>query len=68
MKEITLKVEGMHCSGCEKRIQNAVETIEGVKKVTAKHKKGLVTVKADDTLNEKEIKEKIDNLGFSVEG
>ncbi len=67
MKEITLKVEGMHCSGCEKRIQNAVEAIEGVKKVTAKHKKGIVTVKADDALNEKEIKEKINNLGFSVE-
>lgn len=66
MQEITLKVEGMKCQGCEKRIQNAVEAIEGVKKVTAKHKKGTVTVKAQDEISKNEIAEKITNIGFEI--
>lgn len=30
MKEIIINVEGMACEGCENRIQNAVNNIDGV--------------------------------------
>ena len=66
MKEIILKVEGMACEGCEKRIQNAVSSIEGVESVVANHKAGTVIVKADENVAEETIKEKIDNIGFEV--
>ena len=35
MKNIILNVEGMACGGCEKRIQNALSKVEGVKEVVA---------------------------------
>lgn len=66
MKEIILKVNGMVCGGCENRVQNAVKTIKGVKKVIADHKSGTVTVLAKSEINEAEIKEKIGDIGFEV--
>lgn len=35
MNEINLNVEGMMCGGCEKRIENALGDIKGVKNVKA---------------------------------
>ncbi len=66
MKEIIIKVEGMVCEGCENRVQNAVKTIKGVKKVVANHKNGTVTMIAKDETDEKEITEKIESIGFEV--
>ncbi len=65
MKEIILKVEGMSCGGCENRVQNAVKTIEGVEEVVADHVNCTVTVKANN-VDEAVIKEKIEDLGYSV--
>lgn len=65
MKEIIINVKGMACTGCENRIQNAVKTIEGVQDVVADHKTGIVKVKANN-INEKIIKEKIEDIGFEV--
>ena len=65
MKDIVLNVEGMMCTGCENRIKNAVSSIDGVEKVTADHETGKVEI----TMNEdktKEIKERIEDIGFSV--
>lgn len=65
MKEVILKVQGMACEGCENRIQNALENMEGIEKVVANHKEGTVTVTANETLIN-DIKEKIEDLGFIV--
>lgn len=67
MKEIIIKVNGMVCGGCENRIQNAVKTLKGVKKVVANHRDGLVTITTKETIDEEEIKEKIESIGFEVE-
>lgn len=66
MKEIILNVEGMMCGGCEKRIQNAVSSIEGVIKVSANHENGTVTVSVTQEIDQNKIKEKIENIGFTV--
>lgn len=66
MKEIIIKVEGMMCEGCEKRIQNAVSMIEGVAKVIANHEEGTVTVTCNEAVDVNVIKEKIENIGFDV--
>ena len=65
MKEIILKVEGMSCGGCENRVQNALKTIEGVEEVVADHVNCTVKVKANN-VDEAVIKEKIEDLGYSV--
>ena len=44
MKELLINVEGMHCGGCEKRIQNAVSDIDGVESVEAHFEAGTVKV------------------------
>lgn len=66
MKEIIIKVNGMVCGGCENRIQNAIKSIKGVKKVTANHQSGKVTILAKQEVDEVEINEKIEALGFEV--
>ena len=36
MNETILNVEGMVCGGCEKRVENALGDIKGIKKVKKK--------------------------------
>lgn len=66
MKDITLKVEGMMCEGCENRIQNTLSMIDGVKFVKASHEKKEVNIKADDNVSENELKQKIEDLDYKV--
>ena len=66
MKEIILNVEGMMCEGCENRIKNAVGTIDGVVDVSAKHDTGKVKVIARENVKEEIVKEKIEDLDFTV--
>lgn len=64
MKEIIIKVEGMMCGGCEKRIQNALKSIDGVQEVIASHEKK--EVKVIGSVDEKILKDKIEEIGFEV--
>ena len=66
MKEINFKIEGMECTGCERRIQNAVSSISGVEEVKANHENGTVKVIATESTDVDKIKDKISNLGFEV--
>lgn len=67
MKEINLKVKGMHCEGCENRIKNSLSTIDGVDEVIANHIDGTVLIKTNKEVDLEEIKEKIEDLGFENE-
>ena len=67
MKEINLKVKGMHCEGCENRIKNSLNTIDGVDEVIANHVDGTVLIKTNKEVDLEEIKEKIEDLGFENE-
>ena len=64
MKNITLKVSGMMCGGCEKRLKKSLAAITGIKEVSADHKTGTVTVFAEDTVDETTVKAKIEDMGF----
>lgn len=66
MKNIILNVEGMACGGCEKRIQNALSKVDGVKEVVANHTTGKVNLTIEDTLEEKNLKNIISELGFEI--
>lgn len=66
MKETIIKVEGMVCSGCENRVQNALKTIDGVKSVNANYTTGTVIVTSKEEVSEKVMKEKIEDIGFEV--
>lgn len=66
MKEIILNVEGMVCTGCEKRVENSLKEIKNVKEVTANHENNKVIIKMEDGADINEIKDRIDELGFEV--
>lgn len=66
MKELILNVEGMVCGGCENRVQNALKTIDGVEEVVANHESNTVKVVLKEDISEDIIKEKIDDIGYTV--
>ena len=66
MKEIILNVEGMVCTGCEKRVENSLKEIKNVKEVNANHENNKVIIEMEDEANINEIKERICELGFEV--
>ena len=66
MKEIILNVKGMMCEGCENRIKNAVAAIDGVVDVSAKHDTGIVKLIARDNVTEDIVRERIEDIGFTV--
>lgn len=63
--KIELKVKGMECEGCEKRICNALKQVEGVSDVQASHTDGIVIVDTNDNIKETIVR-KIEDLGFEV--
>ena len=68
MKEINLKIEGMHCAGCSTRLDKVLNNLEGVEtaKVSLEEKKA--TIKYDETkINIENIKEAIEDAGFKGE-
>lgn len=65
MQKIIIKVNGMHCEGCENRIKNSLKEFNGIKYVQANHKTGKVIIE-EENANIDEIKEQIENLGFEV--
>ena len=66
MKETIIKVKGMVCNGCENRVQNALQTIEGIEKVVADHTKGIVTITSKEEVERNVMEEKIEDIGFEV--
>ena len=68
MKEINLKIEGMHCTGCSTRLEKILNNLEGVEtaKVSLEEKKA--TIKYDETkISLESIKEAIEDAGFKGE-
>lgn len=66
MKEVVIKVEGMMCSGCENRVQNALKEVEGVENVVANHEEGTVKVTLVSDVDVTVLNETIEDLGFDV--
>lgn len=63
---MTIYIDGMHCDGCIKRVENILKNIKEIKTYQVYLKKAEITLKKDIDLNT--IKEKIENLGFKVGG
>lgn len=64
--EQTIKVEGMHCKSCELIIKEAILEIDGVERVDANSKNGVVQVSYKDEGSLEKIKKAIENEGYKV--
>ena len=67
MKETILKVNGMVCGGCENRVKNALNQIEGISNVEADYNTGIVKVTSSENVKKEEMEEIIEDIGFEVE-
>ena len=67
MQRINIKVSGMTCGGCERSVQNALTSHEGVKEAKADRTAGIVAVEFDPAVIQRAALEKaIAEAGFGV--
>lgn len=59
-------VKGMHCEGCETRVNNVLSQVSGITDVKADHSEGKVELQLSEDVSDKEIRKKIKKLGFKV--
>ena len=67
MKEIKLKIEGMHCAGCSNRLEKILNNVDGIESA----KVSLEEKSADIKYNEEEVElntiiEAVEDAGFKA--
>ncbi|TDX52504.1 heavy-metal-associated domain-containing protein [Orenia marismortui] len=67
MKEEKIEVKGMFCEKCQKAVESAVKSLDGVKEVKVDLKAGEVDVKFDqEEVELTEIEDEIRAAGYEV--
>ena len=67
MKQITIKVGGMTCDHCRRRVQEALMNVDGVKKAAVDLQKNEAVVEYDDfSTNVNALKKAIADAGYEV--
>lgn len=67
-KQIDLKIKGMHCSGCEQVIEDAILTLPGIVTVRASYVDKKVTIKFDDQLIQAlNLQQTIEAKGYEIQ-
>ena len=62
----TLKVEGMMCPHCEKRVQKALEALEGVESAVASHEAGTAVVTLSAPVADEVLKRAVEDQDYEV--
>ena len=63
----TVKINGMSCEHCYARVQNALNSLEGVN-AKVNGSRDVAVIKADREISNERIKEVIAELGYAVAG
>ena len=65
--EITVAVKGMRCGGCEKAVERALMTCDGVLEVKASHQDAQVAIQFDpNRVGEAQLRQTIANAGYQA--
>ena len=67
MDYTTIKIQGMSCEHCVKRVTKALESLPGVKEVKVDLTTGTATFLKPQTLSQEEIVKVIEEAGYKVE-
>lgn len=60
-----IKVEGMMCGGCERRVESALKEL-GLTNIKADHEKKVVSFENNNNTPLEKVKERINELGFEA--
>ena len=60
-----VKIEGMRCENCHRRVQNALNSIDGVN-AKVNGEKAVAVVKLGRDIDDSEIKKAVTDLGYKV--
>jgi copper chaperone len=63
----TIVVSGMSCGGCEQAVENALQSVDGVRKVDADNETDSVDV-VTDGVDEENLESAARDAGYEVEG
>ncbi len=67
MEQIELRVNGMSCRACERRIEKALVQVEGVLRSAADHRAGQVRVVFDPArASQQSVRSRIEQAGYEV--
>ena len=68
MKEIKLKIEGMHCTGCSSRLEKVLNNTDGVESATVSFEEKQATITYNESQTDiEQIKQAIQDAGFKGE-
>lgn len=67
MKEIKLKISGMHCGSCEKIIQMDLSDVTGVIESKIDSKTGSGLVKTEDSVSDDLVIQTIQSTGYKAQ-
>lgn len=68
MKEINLKINGMKCTGCSQRLENALKNADGIEDASVDLDTREAKIKYNpDEISENDICEVVSDVGFEVE-
>ena len=68
MKEVSLKIKGMHCTGCSTRLEKVLNNQDGVDEASVSFENENAKVKYDDSIIDLDtLKETIEDAGFESE-
>lgn len=67
MKEITLNIEGMHCTGCSSRLTKILNNLGGIERAEVSFENKKAIIKYDESkINLEKIKTEIEDAGFKA--
>lgn len=66
--KIIIKVDGMHCEHCAKKVSDAITSINKNYKVKVNLKSKEVTITSKDSIDIDNVKENVNKTGFTFVG
>ncbi|MFH1316496.1 MAG: heavy-metal-associated domain-containing protein [Candidatus Woesearchaeota archaeon] len=68
MKNLNIKIKGMHCHSCEMLIEDSLGESGYIENINISHEKGTLSLDYDESeITEDEIKEIIKKEGYEVD-
>ena len=68
MKEVVLKIKGMHCEGCSTRLEKVLNNQDGIEEAHVSLESANAEIKYNEVqLSIDEIKEAVEDAGFEAE-